>query len=306
MSEETVISVQSPFELAQAVKDNMKPQVISAVAGDHKDAQFLLAPNSMSLHSLKKFLDENRKVPERRKGIAHHDRISSLVDHINRFKGAASVLFARASVEENSIEAHIAAIFDYHPIGDDVTKADNGNHRALYEFPIAKDFKFWIENNAKAMSQEEFALFLEERVVEMAAVTAEDRAAVSGLAPLFADPVEVLELSRDLELYSQETVKQAVKLSSGEKEIKFSTQHVDSNGKPVRIPDFFVVCLPLFEGGAAQRILVRLRYRKNGERLIWAYDLYRIDRTLEAAFDQACETVTKATELPIFYGASEY
>ncbi len=297
---------ESLVDVAQAIKENLEPRIIDASRGDVSKSAVLVAPAGFQLHSLKKFVDENRLVPERRSGTARLDRINSLIDHVNRFKNDASALFARASIDANSIKAHIKAIFDYHPKGDDVTKADNGKHQALYEFPIAKDFAFWMKNNAKLMGQEEFALFLEERVVEMVSPDDEDKAQVSGLAPKFAEPVDILGLSRDLELYSKETVTQAIKLSSGEKSVKFTTQHVDADGKPIEIPDFFVVCLPLFEGGELHRILVRLRYRKNGERLQWAYDLYRIDRTLEEAFDSACGQVVEATGLPIFHGADEY
>lgn len=303
---ETPIHLVAPLELAQVIRENMEPRTIEAKRGDEKTAPVLMYPVGMQLASMKKYVDENRLVPERRNGTARLNRINSLIDHINRFKSEASALFASAAIDANSIKAHIAAIFDYHPKGDDVTKADNGKHRALYEFPIAKDFAFWMKNNAKLMGQEEFALFLEERVVEMVSPDDDDKAQVSGLAPKFAEPVEILGLSRDLELYSKETVTQAIKLSSGEKSVKFTTQHVDADGKPIEIPDFFVVCLPLFEGGELHRILVRLRYRKNGERLQWAYDLYRIDRTLEEAFDSACAQVVEATGLPIFHGSDEY
>jgi len=112
------------------------------------------------------------------------------------------------------------------------------------------------------MDQAEFALFLEEHIIEMSAPTDEDRAAVDGLKPKFADPMDMLSLSRDLEIYSKESVRQALKLSSGERNLQFTTEHCDADGKPISIPDFFVVQMPLFDGGESHRILARLRYRK--------------------------------------------
>lgn len=299
-------SYQSVVDVAQAIKENMEPRIIEVARGDVAKVGVLVAPAGVQVHSLKKFVDENRLVPERRSGEANLYRLQSLIDHVNRFKSKESALFARAAIEDNSIDATIKAYLDYHPAGEDVTKADNGKHTAIYEFPIAKDFAFWINQNGRLMEQSEFALFLEERVIEMASPDEDDKKQVENLSPKFAEPTDILMLSRDLELYSQETVKQAIKLSSGEKEVKFTCQHVDANGEPVKIPDFFVIRLALFEGGEPQRILVRLRYRKNGERLQWAYDLYRIDRTLETAFQEACEDVQAETGIPLFYGTAEY
>ena len=76
----------------------------------------------------------------------------------------------------------------------------------------------------------------------------------------------MLELSRNLEIYSQESYRQKNKLSSDETELKFTSQHVDAGGKPIKIPDFFVIQLPLFDGGISERVLVRLRYRPTGEK----------------------------------------
>ena len=76
----------------------------------------------------------------------------------------------------------------------------------------------------------------------------------------------MLELSRNLEIYSQESYRQKNKRSSDETELKFTSQHVDAGGKPIKIPDFFVIQLPLFDGGISERVLVRLRYRPTGEK----------------------------------------
>lgn len=287
-------------DLANTISAHMAPQNV-IIDGD----SLMLVPNGMKAVSLKPFIDEQKLHPDLRKGTANHQRLQSLIDHANRFKGEASVLFAKAEVAKTSITASIQSIFDYHPAGSDLAKADNLKHRGLYEFPIAKDFVFWLEHNGDLMAQDEFALFLEEHVIEMASPTDEDKALVTGLSPRFAEPIDILSLSRDLEIYSKDMVKQALKLSSGERELKFSTEHCDADGKPVAIPDFFVVQMPLFDGGESHRILARLRYRKAGERLVWAYDLYRIDRTLEEAFQVACSAVQTETALPLFYGTPE-
>lgn len=128
---------------------------------------------------------------------------------------------------------------------------------------------------------------------------------MSGLGVRFADPAEMVELSRDLEIYSKEHVKQAGRLSSGEKEIRFTVEHLGADGRAVRVPDVFLINIPMFSGAQAVRVPVRLRYRKTGEKLLWLYDLYRLDRAFQQAYNEACDTVERETGLPLYHGAPE-
>ena len=57
------------------------------------------------------------------------------------------------------------------------------------------------------------------------------------------------------------SVQQAVTLATGEITINFAEQHKDGAGAPIRIPNLFLIAVPVFEAGDAYRIPVRLRYR---------------------------------------------
>ncbi len=292
-------------EFAETIRRNMEPRSIQTARGSFDHAEIAVVPYGMNAVSLKPFLDEYRTKPDRRTGTATVDTLGSFMDLANRFKNDDSAVFARAQVTENAISASLTAIFNYHPANGENTDAQFSDHRALYSFPTSKDFKFWLNGNRKPMGQLEFALLLEERLMDMSAVTDADRAAIEGLKPTFADPLTILELSRDLEIYSDETFKSKGKLSSGETEMKFTSEHKDATGKPVTIPDFFVIQLPLFEGGDPQRLLVRLRYRLKDAAVVWFYELYRVDQALETAFADACEHVKTLTDLPVYFGAPE-
>lgn len=284
--------------------ENIQPRIIP-VEGDGKKAEVLLVPNGMEAEGVKKFLDAYNKVPERRKGTHKADRLESFIDLTNRFKDSCSVIFARGNVSGNSISASLTAILDFHPEDADNTVALNCEHKVSYQFPVSKEFSFWLKNNAEGMDQSQFALMLEERISEMSVATDADCAQIENLKPKFAAPVDILELARNLEIYSSESVQQAVKLSSGEREIKFTAVHNGADGKPVSIPDFFVLNIPIFEGERPVRILVRLRYRKQGNGVLWFYDLYRVDMVFQEAFDKALEKVKEGTKLPLFLGSAD-
>lgn len=290
-------------DVLKGILENTKPQLYGSL--DPETGGYMAVPNGMKIQSIKQFLDEYRVVPERRVETVTVDRVDSFIALVTRFKSGQSVIFAKGEVGMNAIRANMTAILDYHPASGDVFQASNKGHRVKYDFPISKEFKFWIEHNAKSMEQGEFASLLEERIIEMVTAGEVDKLAVSNLSPRFAVPLEVLELARNLKIYSTENVQQAIKLSSGEKAIKFSAVHNGADGKPISIPDFFVINIPIFAGErTGTRILVRLRYRKQGEKILWSYDLYRVDNVFEQAFNDAIEFAQKATELPLYLGAA--
>lgn len=291
--------------LVEHVRKNTKPEIKDIERGALDKASVILVPDGMSAKSIKPFLDEYRQKPERRRGTITADRLESFIAITNRFKNEDSVIFARAKIEQNKIDAHIRTVFDYHPDNGNVEEAEYAEHGAYYSFPTSKDFDFWMENNHQPMSQIDFALFLEERHIEMRMAKDVEKTAINGLKPKFADPLDMLELSKDLEVYSNETFRSKNKLSSGETELKFSAEHVDSGGKPIQIPDFFIVEVPVFEGGLPQRIMVRLRYRIKDGSVRWFYDLYRIDLLLNTAFEESCADVQAKTDLPLFFGKKE-
>ena len=292
-------------ELAETIRKNMEPGQFEAERGSFEKADYAVIPAGMEIKSLKPILDEYRTKPDRRTGTAKVDTILSFIDLTNRLSSEESAVFARAQVTDTTITASLTAVLNYHPVGGDNTKADFADHRIVYDFPVSKDFAAWLKKNGSAMTQLDFAQFLEDRLHDIAAPHAEDKKSVEGLTPKFADAVEIVALSRDLELYSAETFKSKQRLASGETEFRFTSQHVDAGGKPVVLPDFFVIQLPLFEGGAPERVLVRLRYRLKDGAVVWWFELYRVDRSLDAAFQSACRQIIEETSLSLYVGAPE-
>lgn len=291
----------------QFVIDNLEPKKIDIKIPDEsgvESAQLFVVPKNMEVINLKPLLDEYKKLPERRIGQHVADDLGTFIDITNRFKSPDSVVFAKADITDISIKASLTAILDFHPMGAENTATGHGDHRVLYQYPISKELKFWMSRNMTEFAQTAFAILLEERINEMVSATEEEKNAITNLKPNFADPITILELSRDLEIYSNERVKQAGKLQSGERKLEFTVEHVDAKGAPVTIPDFFILQIPIFDGGAEERIFVRLRYRKKGESVVWFYDLYRIDKVFEASFNVSLSEVQEKTGLPLYVGSA--
>lgn len=254
---------------------------------------------AQAFRSLKALIEEHREAPPRRRGTARADTLASFIALTNRHKDGQSALFGRTSWPEPKL----TAVLDYDCAG---AQARFGDHRIVYAFPLTDEFKVWVKLNGEAMKQDEFAFFLEEHAAELAAPTDGERSEYERLfGETMATPSEVLALSRHLEVFVNAKAKQGIRLQSGERQVEFSEEHVNSKGEAIVIPGVFMVSVPAFVDGEAVRIPARLRYRIKGGDIAWFYQLYRWESFLREQVGYDLKTAASETGLPAFEGAPE-
>ncbi len=253
--------------------------------------------------------DEYRANPLARLGTAHMLSLDSLIDHANRFKDGDSVLFANDDRNRPSL----TAVLDYHRAGADADPRF-GRHRSTFAFPLSDEWQAWMEKNGQSLSMAEFAEFLEDRVIDVLHLIPEEDELSEDLQKfinagggdaLIATPQRLVELSRGLQVHESSAVREAIKLSSGEAQIMFQSEHTDGAGEPLRVPSLFLIAIPVFRNGPLYRLAARLRYRKTPGGIVFWYDLWRHDRTFDHAFREACERAQVETDLPLLFGLPE-
>lgn len=263
-------------------------------------ATFAILPEGKTVESIMPLLDEFRTQPARTKGVATIADLESFLAHAKRFAAPEdSVIFA----DPRRDAPCLTAVYDY----SGMTSPRFHGHRAVYRCPLSDAWKAWAARDGKPMSQVDFAAFLEERIADAVLPPKGDEqfdAFVELVGARIATPHQLLELSRGLTVRAEHQVKQAVTLASGEGVVHFAEQHTDEKGQPLRIPNFFLITIPVFHAGDAFRIPVRLRYRLQQGQLTWSYQLYRADLTFDAAFQDVVEKA-KASGLPVYAGAPE-
>lgn len=268
--------------------DNLPPKV--PVAFDRSTQTF---------RSLKTLVHEFRDIGDRRKGTARAETLESFVNLVNRHKDEQSALFGKCSWPEPKL----TAVLNYNSAGATVRQAD---HRIVYAFPLTEEFKAWVKMNAQPMEQEVFAAFLEEHAAEMAAPEDGERSEYERLfSEKMATPSEVIALSRHLEVHINAKAKRGVRLQTGEQQIEFTEEHVNSKGEAVVIPGVFMVSVRAFVDGDAVRIPARLRYRIAGGDIKWFYQLYRWEFFLREQVERDLDAAAKGTGLPAFEGSPE-
>lgn len=271
---------------------------------DLKAGTIVALPEGRTVSSLKEYLDEYLPKPERKKGTAILTTLNSFMLHVKREKLTNTAVFVD---DRDKLSPKMIAVYDYNEAG--TGDAQFGQHRAIYPFPTSEEWRAWMSITDKPLSQEKFAEFLEERLVDVVDPTkASDLSAaikhITDLDLKLATPNQLLELSRGLQINVESKVVSQVNLASGEKAVSFEEKH-DVPGKQMKVPGGFAIGIPVFDAGDVYPIAVRLRYRMDGGKLIWRLVPHRPDVVFRMAIGGACSIFETVCGFVPFNGVPE-
>lgn len=253
------------------------------------------------LVSLKAALEEWRVKPERRGGTARALTLASFNALVTRHASDHSAVFANTDWRKPSL----MAVIDYHPL-DRADGADYAKHRIAYEFPLSEPWRAWVEAHGKAMSQGDFAAFIEDHIADLTTPSEDHRAEIEAMFGLrVATPAEVQQLSRGLQINVDSVVRNVQNLHSGEVQIAFEESHKDAGGAALRVPGVFLLRVAPFFMGDPVTLPVRLRYRVKDGKITWSCHLYRPDLHVTERIRADLHEVGQVTGLPVFEGAPE-
>lgn len=285
--------------IIEAVQDLAEAEVIGI-----EPEGLLVLPNGKKVVDMKTFADARRDAPERRKGTANFTALESFIDHAKRFADEGSAIFAI----DDPHAPKLVSVLNYHRIGPDGAPRF-GDHRGVYAFPLSDEWRAWGSLPEK-MSQADFAAFLEDHVTDVlapAAVGEKTAAYAAEIGINLASPARLVELSRGLSVRVDAKVTQHLNPSTGEAQLAYEESHHDRAGGVLKVPDGFVIAIPVFRGGPLYQIVCRLRYRvlRNEGKVVWGITLHRADKVFTEAFGEAAKKAEEETGLPVFYGTPE-
>lgn len=244
-------------------------------------------------------IERYRQGPERIKGTAVVETLESFNSLVNRHKSDDSVIFAATAWPKPSL----TAVIDYYTREHGTA---HKQHRVHYAFPLTEEFSAWVGKNGRAMSQTDFAVFLEDHAAELAAPLDAEKGEYERLfKERFALPIELIDLSRSLEVFVGAKVKQGTRLQTGERTVVFETEHMNGKGEPIDIPGIFMISVKPFVDGDLVRIPARIRYRIKGGEIEWFYQLYRWEFWLRTRVQNDLLKAGEETGLPTFEGTPE-
>lgn len=286
--------------IIDAVERLSEPQFLHA--GDTR--KLVVLPEGKRVESLKELWDEYLPKPERITGTATLFDERSFVEHVNEQKQSATRIFANPKFEHPSL----TAVYDYHAVVGGTQAPDWQQHRAVWPLLLSKEWKSWTAKSGSAMSHVEFAEFLERHVPDVYwgdQMSDYTKLLIAQLELKLASPSTLIGLSRNLAVNVETRVKHVQTLSSGEVSLVYDEQHRDGEGQPIKVPNAFLIAIPVILGGPTYQILVRLRYRMASQKISWFIDLHRADVVFDAALREICARVAAETGVPVFLGSPE-
>lgn len=323
----------TPENIAQTVvkimEQNGEVDILPAekVARLAHDPLLMAVPLGKQVQDFTAKLREHQQLlkPFQRKGTAHLTTVASLIDWANRFKGDNSVIYGRNEEKELSL----TCIADYHGEGPENLDEASGDptarhcrHRAVYAFPLSKQWQAWAAVSGSAMSGVEMGTFLEDNILDV--IDPHLQLTSPGLPGQDATEADLrlIDIARRLEgnygtgaqllgmaksFTVNETADYTVvnNLTTGEYSVQVKSEHIDGTGQPIRVPKLFLIAIPVFEGGPAYRLPVRFQYRKAGATVKFVLTLHDPKHAKDHAFDEAAAAAAESTGLPLLMGTPE-
>lgn len=164
------------------------------------------------------------------------------------------------------------------------------DHTVKYAPQFSEEWKIWSQGNSRAMTQDQFALFIEQNLKDIA--TAEG----------MPTGTQMLAMATELEINQDSKFKSQVRLQSGGVRLEFINDADEGTAKRMEIFSKFAIGLQVFRNGSPYLIEARLRYRQREGKLQFWYELIRPDVTLEAASKDLITQLREATGNPFFFG----
>ncbi|MFL0806710.1 MAG: YfdQ family protein [Oceanobacter sp.] len=213
----------------------------------------------VNFHALER-MDKYRETPRQIKNHVELHTSEAFINYVNDFCDEDSAIF----VDQN--EAKFVAILDFHR-GTDSPR--HGNHTATFKCQKTDEWDVWLKSNGKKMSQEEFALFIEDNADEI-------------VHPVAA---EMLEIALTIKANINCEFRQSHRLDNGQVQLTYN-EVIDGRAGPsgqLEIPQEIKVGMQPFQGSDIYTRTARFRWRQHSGNLTLWYDLIRPKKCIEEA-----------------------
>jgi uncharacterized protein YfdQ (DUF2303 family) len=242
-------------------------------------APFIMVPKEMEREDLENLLPKPTRI---RNTVAFQD-LASFIAYVNLFKTPDSRIFS----VRGSSAATMTACLDYHKAAA-VPEPSWCGHSATYACPPSREWITWMEKNKFSFDQEGFSDFLE-----------------TNMGDVQTPPgATLMELALTLAIKKDVSFASGIRLQDGASQFLYNENIETMGGKEgkLTLPDRFTLALAPFDGGQKYAVTARLRYRLNGRKLTFTYELLEVHRVMKDAFDGVRTETEKATSIPVWLG----
>jgi uncharacterized protein YfdQ (DUF2303 family) len=240
-----------------------------AAIREHGDAVFAVVPADYKLTNITPEIEAAALAPRRKTGTVQLAAVESFATFVTQ-QGDVDNTYIYADIDSRML----VAVMNDHSIGDNAGRRD---FRAVYQAEYSREFANWMSNNGKHMDQEQFAIFLEDNIADIAP-PADGSNEPSGDT--------LLAVALTLQAKTEVDFKSHKRLDNGQVQLTYSEETTARAGadSSLEIPREFAIGLRLFKHGEGFKIRARLKYRLGSGKLKFWYELDRPQNAVEAAF----------------------
>ena len=244
--------------------------VVGKVQNDQAlPAPFTVIPQGYSIENLERLMPR----PTRIKSAVKVSSIDSFLSYLIDRKTDHTVVFADEKTRT------MLGVIDYH---EKAGVASWCTHQVEYTADLSREWLAWLSMHNKALSQIDFADFLEERITDIVKPSGS----------------EMLEIATKLHVIQKAVFGSAVHLRTGEFQLQWSNENQKGT---VEVPEKVELGIPVLHKGAAYKVEARLRYRLHEGAVHFTYKLVEPEHTVETAFAKQVAEIA-STGIRIYEG----
>lgn len=241
---------------------------------------FTIVPDGYQVSSLENMLVQ----PVRKRGTVSVTDSGGFITYMNRHCEDGTLVYA--DIDHSGSFKLVGVINDHS--GEEPGWRD---HTCTMDRKQSVEWGRWIGKNKSAMSQADFAAWIEDNLADIAAT--------EGM-PTGGD---MLAMSLGFERTSEKRLKSKVNLQSG----SFRLEYIDDEDKDTRtsmeVFSRFSIGIPVFENStSAYQIDARLKYRESSGKVSFWFELIRPDKAFRQAVEDELCAIAGATGLSIING----
>lgn len=238
----------------------------------------LLVPDGCTHKDITELVERANPTPSRAKGTVYLGDVPSLLQYC-----ADQVASATGYIYADPEARSITAVFNDHRAA-----AGWRDHRAVFKAEPTPEFQLWLSNNKKAMSQTDFAEFLEDNLADLQG----------------EDAALLLNVATTIQATSGINFASARRLHDGQTQLTYN-EVIDAKAGAdgaLKIPQTFTLGLRIFKNGGGYKLTVRLKYRLGGGSVKFWYELERPERAIEDAFAGYANEVREKSGYAVLIG----
>lgn len=263
---------------AEVIADLAQRAVTAATIKTEDGREFLVTPDGATIREISDEHSLSVTTPRYIKQAVTLQTQDTLVDYVNRYKSADTVLFA--DIAANAI----VAALDYHA----TDKAARVAHRATLSLLFSEEWTLWTRISGQLKSQLEFARFLEENGADVRA----------------PDAAELLEACRDLQAHRKVNFTKAVRTSSDNENFEYTDETRATTKAGIELPTKFKLGIPVYFGEPDTEVFAFLRWSIDAEKggLSLGIALHRAEHVRQAVFKQIVDGVAARSGCQAMFG----